>query len=303
MIHHLVLSGGANIGFAFIGSLSLLLERNILDIQHIQSIHSTSIGTLIGTSLSLGYSIDEIKTYMLDRPWHELYKINIGTCYSAIQEGGILGMDVIKKSLEPLLLGKNLSIDLTLAELYAYSNIDFHYYTTDFSSLEMVDISHQTHPQWTVVESIYASSCLPILFRPLLKENTYYIDGAVIMNYPLIKCLESVEDEKTILGLYLCLKSSSDETKEWLSRPYTVESSYKLLDYGISLCMKMWERIKHKQTEKEKLVLHQIPINCEMTITNILKCIESKEERYRLYQVGVQSAYHYYGKEDGVESH
>ena len=124
MIHHLVLSGGANIGFAFVGSLKLLFERNILDMKHIQSIHATSIGTLIGTSLSLGYSIDEIKTYMLDRPWHELYKINIGTCYSSIQEGGLFGIDVFKKTLEPLLFGKNLSIHLTLAELYEVNHID-----------------------------------------------------------------------------------------------------------------------------------------------------------------------------------
>ena len=52
MIQHLVLSGGANIGFMFIGTLQSLLERNIFNMQDIQSIHATSIGTTIGTSLS-----------------------------------------------------------------------------------------------------------------------------------------------------------------------------------------------------------------------------------------------------------
>lgn len=256
--------------------------------KHIQSIHATSIGTLIGTSLSLGYSIDEIKTYMLDRPWHELYKINIGTCYSAIQEGGLLGIDVFKKTLEPLLFGKNLSIHLTLAELYEVNHIDLHYYTTEFSSLLLIDISHKTHPQWTVLESIYASSCLPLLCRPFYKDNSYFIDGAVIMNYPLIKCLEHAEDVNTILGIYLVLEN---DTIELHNKPHTEHSSYKLLEYGFSLIMKLWDRIKHKETEKEKTVFHQIPIRGDMLITDILKSIDSKVERYRLYESGIECAY------------
>jgi predicted acylesterase/phospholipase RssA len=299
MIQHLVLSGGANIGFMFVGTLQTLLERNIFNMQDIQSIHATSIGTTIGTSLSLGYTIDEIKAYMINRPWHDLYKINVATCYTAIQEGGFFGKDIAVKSIEPFLLGKNLSIDITLAELYEFNKIEIHFYATEFSSLSLVDISYKTHPEWTVVESIYASSCLPILCRPFLKDNKYYIDGAVLLNYPLLPCLENVENENSILGLYYAIYKVPEELN---NEPYSSESSYKLLEYAFSILMKLWDRKKYKHTDKDRCVLNQIPILCNGSIIDILRSIESKEERIRLYNVGVQLGYDYINQDVDIHN-
>ena len=287
-IKHLVLSGGAIVGFAFFGTLQTLIESNQLDIDDIETIHATSVGTLVAVCITLGYDLNVLKTYLMDRPWKDLYKIDFNSIVRAVKEGGMFGRLEILKTVEPLLLGKDISVDITLEEFHEFNKKEIHFYSTKYDSLELVDISHKTHPTWKLIDAMFASSCLPVLFIPLQYENHYYIDGAIVMNYPLRCCLDQGHDAKTILGLD---NSDLTEINKTKSKPFaTPASSYKLLEYVISLSLKLWTSVKKEPTLAEKEAPNQIFIRCPADPISIFNAFDTKEERLRLYQAGKDAA-------------
>ena len=291
MIQHLVLSGGAIVGFAYFGTLQTLIENEYLNMDDIQTIHATSAGTLVAVSFTLGYKLDVLKTYWMDRPWKDLYTIDFNSIVRAIKDGGMFGRPEVLKTIEPLLLGKDLSIDITLEEFYTFNKKEIHFYTTKYSSLELVDLSYKTHPAWKLVDAVFASCCLPVLFIPLLHEEHYYIDGAVIMNYPLQRCLDQGHDVDTILGLD---NAGRHEIHHVQSSPFLSPSSpYKLLDFVHSLSMKLWCSKRQKRTDAENDVSHQISVVCPADPISIFKAFDTKEERLSLYQTGKQAALAY----------
>ena len=54
----------------------------------------------------------------------------------AIQDGGMFDYDVMLESVKPLLLGKDLSVDITLKEYYDYCGKEINFYSTEYSELK-----------------------------------------------------------------------------------------------------------------------------------------------------------------------
>ena len=90
-----------------------------------------------------------------------------------------------------------------MSELYEKTKIDFYIYVSELNSFTCECISHKTHPDWTVVDAVYASCALPIIFKPLICGEKAYADGGFFLNYPISKCieLEGVEKDE-ILAIY-----------------------------------------------------------------------------------------------------
>ena len=301
MIEHLVISGGAIVGFSFYGILHTLIMQDHLNMDDIRTIHATSVGTVLAVMITLGYDLNVIKTYLLDRPWKEVWKMNFNSIVRAIKDGGMFDRTTILQTIEPLLLGKDLSSDITLEEFYAFNKKEIHFYTTEYSKLELVDISYKTHPTWKVVDAIFASSSVPGLCIPFFHDDTYYIDGATVMNYPLQCCLDEGHDREKILGLNIAWKEGGNEDS--LRKPFTTPtSSYKLFEYVISIFMKLWYLVRHEMTEDEKNVPHQITVICPSDPLAIFNAMETKEERLRLWGLGETAAVSYIEKCQTISS-
>ena len=75
MIKHLVISGGFYNGIKMYGALHELSKREFYNIENIESIYCTSIGSLIGTLLSLKIDTSIIYDYIHKRPWYKISKI------------------------------------------------------------------------------------------------------------------------------------------------------------------------------------------------------------------------------------
>jgi len=60
------LSGGGIKGFAFIGVLENLQIKSIIDINKISYFVGTSIGSMMCYLLVLGYSVSEIREFIMD---------------------------------------------------------------------------------------------------------------------------------------------------------------------------------------------------------------------------------------------
>ena len=184
IIKHIVLSGG---GTVFFGEYAILKESNISgfwDFKNIESIYGTSAGAMLGAMLCLlsipeepnetntvSLNWDILDTYLIHRPWQNLFKIDILTIIQSINKDGILDINILKDAYNPVFKSKDIPIDITLKDFFELTKKDFHTFSVEIDSFEVVDISHTTHPDWTVIEAVYASSCLPILFSCFNKHN------------------------------------------------------------------------------------------------------------------------------------
>jgi predicted acylesterase/phospholipase RssA len=201
-IKHLVISGGGPMGFQFIGALQYLNEKQFWKIEDIQSIYATSIGSIIAVFLSLKYDWETINKYIIERPWHEIFTLSGKQILEAYYNKGLYGKKIFELILKPILEAKDLSLSVTLKELYEFTNIDLHIFTFELNSFKIVQLNYKSNPDLLLIDAIYMSSSIPGIFMPKCLNNECYIDGALMANYPLSFCLENgIEIEDEILGI------------------------------------------------------------------------------------------------------
>jgi predicted acylesterase/phospholipase RssA len=220
-IQHLVLSGGSVWGLKTYGALRHAFSANFLQVDLIESIYATSVGSMIATVLCMKFDFATIDDYLIKRPWHKSFTVSPENLLCINKTWGIYTRHFMEEFFTPLFKAKGLSFDVTLAEFYEFSHIDLHIFTTEINSFQCIDLSHTTHPTWKLMDAIYGSCCVPVAFSPLLYENGCYIDGGIHMNYPLAPCIEKVGAENLHKIFGIVLPSNMDSSVE----TSTIESS------------------------------------------------------------------------------
>ena len=82
-IKHLVISGGGPLGLRYLGALEKLEKEGFWNFDNIESIYGTSIGSIIGAFICLKYDWATLNTYIIDRPWHDAFKVNVKQIYDS----------------------------------------------------------------------------------------------------------------------------------------------------------------------------------------------------------------------------
>ena len=188
----LVLSGGGAKGYAHLGVLRVLEKENI----KIDYITGTSIGALVGTLYSIGYSVDEIEK-VLDN-------LNIE---SFLESGSDLtGLDLDKKeTLKKYSFYINFDNELNYSlpkglreteELYlVVKNLLKKYENTkNFNNfpipLRVVATNLNTgetksFSEGDIAKVLTASMAIPTIFEPVEVNGALYVDGLVSRNLPV----------------------------------------------------------------------------------------------------------------------
>ena len=190
-IKHLVISGGGPSGILTYGIASQLEKKGFWHLSNIKSIYGCSVGAYIGVILSLGYEWAWLDDYFIKRPWDKLVTSSKTRLTDIYEKKCLLNENFYREGTIPFLKAKNLSVEITLLELYEYNNIDIHMYATNINSeeLEKIDISHKTHPNLSLITALRMTMAFPLIFEPILYENQCYIDGGLMNNFPLNDCL------------------------------------------------------------------------------------------------------------------
>ena len=197
----LVLSGGGAKGYAHLGVLRVLEKEDI----KIDYIAGTSIGALVGTLYSIGYSIDEIEK-VLDN-------LNIE---SFLESGSDLtGLDLDKKeTLKKYSFYVNFDNELNYSlpkglreteELYlVVKNLLKNYENTkNFNNfpipLRVVATNLNTgetksFSEGDIAKVLTASMAIPTIFEPVEVNGALYVDGLVSRNLPVEEAYEMGAD-------------------------------------------------------------------------------------------------------------
>jgi predicted acylesterase/phospholipase RssA len=275
-IKHLVISGGGAAGFSFYGVLRESNKKNIWALKNIETIHGTSVGSMMAVMISLGYDWDTLDDYLIKRPWHMVYKFNIYSLMDGLTKRGIFDKKVMEETLGPLLSGKDMSVDITMQEYYEKTKVELHIYTTEMNKFESVDISYKTHPDWKLIDAVYASSSLPVLFAPWIIDGNCFCDGGFMMNYPIPGCIRNGANPKEILGI----SRMTD-----VNNRITIEENSSILDYGIMLVYRIMERLLTPPAHVDIGVEYKI-VTPRLSLNDIIETASSEQERIRLIDNG-----------------
>lgn len=282
-IKYLILSGGGQNFFNYIGIFKELFKKKAINIENIKSIYGTSSGSLIAVMLCLKYEWDIIEKYIIERPWDKDFSLTMDNFINLNKNMGLYSSDFFKTIFKSLLNGKDLSIDLTMKELYNYSDIEIHIYTVELNSFELIDISYKTHPDYKVLDAIRMSSSYPVFIIPLCDSENCYTDGGLILNYPINNCikdnnLNSDEDKDKILGIKFNNISSVNKIND--------ESS--LIDYLRKIISKLSTTIKNDNINDE-IIKNEIVIDFQgFSFETMLDSITNKNTRIKLLEEGEQ---------------
>jgi len=197
MIKKLVISGGDLTFLSMLGAIKIIKD----DITNVDEIFSVSCGSWVGLFLSLKIDAEIIINYFIERPWHKLFYFDSDKLLNLYDSIGIYGVDVFYEIFKPLFKICNLDVNITMKDLYEYSNIKLNIYSTKYSDLSFCCFNHEKTPDLKVIDAIFMSSSIPIIFKPLKYNDDYYIDGGYNCNFPLYECIKNIENKSEILGI------------------------------------------------------------------------------------------------------
>jgi len=285
-IKHLVISGGGPLGLRYLGVLEKLEKENFWKVDNIESIYGTSIGALIGSFICLKYDWETLNKYIIERPWHEAFKVSAKQLFDSYYNKGLFDKKLAEIIFKPLLQAKDLDLNITLKQFYELSKIDLHIFTFELNKFQTVELSHSTHPELSLLQALTMSAALPGIFMPTIIDNCCYVDGGLMCNYPLNQCLRDHPNTDEILGI----KSSYDkETDSYRNVNITEETS--LLEYVISLTINSMNfirdavKIQHIENTVRCFVLDN-----PLTLDFIQESIRNQEIRRQWIKIGEEDA-------------
>jgi predicted acylesterase/phospholipase RssA len=304
-IRHLVLSGGGEIGICFFGALKSSNQDGFWRIEDIKTIYATSAGSLFGTITALTpfVSWEMLDVFFEKRPWEQVFDVNVDCVLSSVANCGILGRRTASEFLSPVLRAADLSIDVTMSEFFDATGIEMHYMATNLDAFELVDISYKSHPNWKVVDAVYASCALPIMFQPIRIEGVLYADGAIFCNFPIKQCLAQADHPDEILAFQKvdiekqATAEATDAAKAGMTRinenmdsvPESVPDpeTPNLLTYLGNILTKLLYSVS-REKDHGFLVRHivRFPSNCT-TVFDIYRSAAEYSYRLQLMQLGI----------------
>ena len=157
----LALGAGGSRGVAHIGFLKALEEAGVKP----DYIVGSSMGSVVGGAYAAGVSLDLMKEAVF-----KLRLLDLVT--PAKQKGGVLGNSKMHS------LIKKYIGEVTFADL----KLPFRCVAVDMIKQEVVEFS-----EGSVVEAIVASSSIPAIFHPVVKDEKRLIDGGVLERVPAMR--------------------------------------------------------------------------------------------------------------------
>jgi len=199
-INTIILSGGGIKGGSYIGVFKILFKY--IDKLQITHYIGTSIGAIFAVLLTIGYSIEELEAIFIN---YNFNKFIPPLCIdNLLFNYGITDGNDICTFFKELFDIKNTPITTTFKEIYNKTNIKLTITTTNLTLQQVEYWNHEDYPNYTIYDAIIATSRIPIFFIPYSYNNSLYIDGAIVNNFPFnIIPLDSIEN---CIGIYLTNK-------------------------------------------------------------------------------------------------
>lgn len=190
----LVLSGGGVRGFCLLGGVQAIMDMGLFN--KITLYVGTSIGAIISYLLIIGYTPIEIMIALFKHKWLE--QIQHLDLVSMVNGNGAMSFMRIYEALEKLTLDK-VGVFLTLGKLRDMFGKTLVCATYNMTKCRVEYISPYTYPDMPCLTALRMSANIPMMFERFKYMDSYYIDGGIADNFPIVK---GVEMGKRVIGIY-----------------------------------------------------------------------------------------------------
>ena len=281
-IKHLVLSGGSYKGFIMIGIIKKLIENKYIIINEIETFWATSIGTLISVMLSLKIDLIKLIEFVENVPINNYTNINFNTLMEIYQNSGFLDEKIFLGFLKSPFYAEDLNINtVTLKEFYDYSGKEINFFCVNYNTVEKICFNYKSHPNIKLIDVIYCSCSIPMIFKPKKINDIVYLDGGLKVHYPSKECL-SKHNNNEIFGIYS--KTSNVDETDFTNIIVFIS---KLINKIIFL----------KQRENFEVLENEIKILRKASnFSKILTVLSDRNERIKLINEGYKKADEYFKK-------
>jgi len=186
ILKNLVLSGGSSKGLSYIGVIKALEEFNL--IEGIEEIACSSIGSLFGVLIILGYTSTELTEIFMELDMNWLHNINSDSILNLINKYGLDNGENPEKFLALLLefkISNKPAREITLLDLWNYNNVKIIISGSKIYKgiIDNELYSYETHPNLSVCKALRVSMAIPPIFTPLNEEDCHLVDGGITNNY------------------------------------------------------------------------------------------------------------------------
>jgi NTE family protein len=221
----LVLSGGGAKGFSHVGVLKVLEENGI----PIDYIAGTSIGSIVGGIYACGYDAATLEKLVKSQDWKSLlsndYKPELATPFDKSDEARYTVSFPFEE--KKLALSNGVLNGQNAMELFTYVTLGFHD-VYDFSKLPIPFLciaTDLTNGDEVVLNKGYlpkamrASMSIPAAFTSTEIDGKMLVDGGIVNNYPVDRCVEMGAD--IIIGVDIMDSLMSHEDLEGIPEVVT----------------------------------------------------------------------------------
>jgi predicted acylesterase/phospholipase RssA len=177
-LDELIIGAGGIKGVYIIGCLDNLSKIHPLSLFNYYT--GCSVGAIICFLINIGYNILDIEHIInIDlNLFQELKFTNL------INAGGLDNGSKVNNLFKAFLLNKNYNSDITFDELYKKTNKILTFVATNITSGKVEYHNYLNNPNMEILLSLRISINMPILFSPIIYNNNYYVDGALLDTYP-----------------------------------------------------------------------------------------------------------------------
>lgn len=185
-IENLVFEGGGVKGIAYAGALDVLERRGLM--AAVRGVAGTSAGAYTAMLVAIGCPAAQIRALATatDYPGLEdrLDPLRLATQYGLYAGRALLAW------IQQGVSARGLPVDVTFRALAAAGGRDLRVFATDLSARDVREFSLRATPDVAVACAVRASMSIPLMFAAWrfpdgAPDDHVYIDGGVVMNYPI----------------------------------------------------------------------------------------------------------------------
>jgi predicted acylesterase/phospholipase RssA len=272
----LILAGGSLRGFSHLGAVQYLQDNGYF--SEIKKFIGTSVGSIIGYLLAIGYSPVEIMIYLNQQQafFEKLQKLDM---VHLVNGNGALSFSIVQDFLEKMTVYK-IKRYITLKELYTSFGKELILCTYNETLERQEVLSYQNHPDLPCITALRMSCNLPFLFEPFLYGDYFYLDGGIVNNFPL----DLAGPDDISVGIHF--------VDEKPARSVTVEQNILARIYSlVRVVLVTNERLLKEKSTQTNPKISVISIPTRISIVNF--SLTSKE-KFDLFSIGYETARNYF---------
>jgi len=213
---NLVISGGGFYCFQFFGIIKYLDDNNLL--KDINKYIGVSAGALINLLLVVGYKFCEIENFLMKFDFSKIFDMHFEKIFEEDNFKGLSNGNNFNKLIKKFLIKKDLDENITFSELYKKTNKDIIIGVTNITEDKVEYLNHENYPDMPVYLAIRMTSCLPVIFDPIIYKDNYYLDGGLKDNFPIQLIPE--EELKNTIGIALYPFKDKYDIKDMVTIKY-----------------------------------------------------------------------------------